>query len=63
VAIAEAAGARVVVNAPFPGYGPQKRFAEEACRNDWVLNIDADEVVSPALRDEIARLFAQKAGR
>lgn len=58
VAIAEAAGARVVVNAPFPGYGPQKRFAEEACRNDWVLNIDADEVVSPALRDEIARLFA-----
>jgi glycosyltransferase involved in cell wall biosynthesis len=58
VAIAEAAGARVIVNAPFPGYGPQKRFAEEACRNDWVLNIDADEVVSPELRDEIGRLFA-----
>jgi glycosyltransferase involved in cell wall biosynthesis len=58
VAIAEAAGARVIVNAPFPGYGPQKRFAEEACRNDWVLNIDADEVVLPALRDEITRLFS-----
>lgn len=58
VAIAEAAGARVIVNSPFPGYGPQKRFAEETCRNNWVLNIDADEVVSPALREEIVRLFS-----
>ena len=58
VLIAERAGARVVKNSPFPGYGPQKRLAEEACRNDWVLNIDADEVVSPALREEITQLFS-----
>ncbi len=57
VAVAEAAGARVIVN-PWPGYGPQKRFAEEQCREPWVLNIDADEVVSPALRAEIEALFA-----
>jgi glycosyltransferase involved in cell wall biosynthesis len=57
VAIAQAAGARVVVNVPWPGYGPQKRFAEDLCRHDWVLNLDADEVVTPALAREIAALM------
>src|SRR6185295_808776 len=33
------------------------RFAEDQCRNHWVLNIDADEVVSPALADEISALL------
>ena len=42
----------------WPGYGPQKRFAEEQCRHRWILNIDADEVVTPALSDEIRALFA-----
>ena len=55
--IARAHGARVIVNAPFPGYGPQKRFAEDACAHDWTLNIDADEVISPELRAEIAALL------
>jgi glycosyltransferase involved in cell wall biosynthesis len=56
-AIAEKLGARVVFN-PWPGYGQQKRFAEEQCRHDWLLNIDADEVVPSDLADEIAALFA-----
>ena len=41
-----ALGARVIYN-PWPGYGPQKRFAEEQCRHTWLLNLDADEVVPP----------------
>ncbi|MGF1501929.1 MAG: glycosyltransferase family 2 protein [Paracoccaceae bacterium] len=56
-AIAEAAGARVELR-DWEGYGPQKAFAEGLCRHDWVLNVDADEVVSPALRSAIAALFA-----
>ncbi|MEJ1463078.1 MAG: glycosyltransferase, partial [Candidatus Sedimenticola sp. (ex Thyasira tokunagai)] len=36
--IAEARGARVLFN-EWPGYGQQKRFAEEQCRNRWLLNI------------------------
>lgn len=56
-AVAEARGAHVVHN-PWPGYGPQKRFAEDQCRNDWLLNIDADEAVTPALAAEIEALFA-----
>ena len=56
--IAEEHGARVVFN-EWPGYGPQKRFAEDQCRHDWLLNLDADEVVSPGLAGEIRALFAQ----
>ncbi|MEQ9408308.1 MAG: glycosyltransferase family 2 protein [Fuerstiella sp.] len=52
VDVARAAGARVLFR-EWNGYGPQKRFAEEQCRNKWVLNLDADEEVSPELADEI----------
>jgi glycosyltransferase involved in cell wall biosynthesis len=55
--LARKAGARVFEH-PFPGYGPQKRFAESKCRHPWLLNLDADEVVSPELRSEIASMFS-----
>src|SRR3954462_15727335 len=51
-AVAAALGARVIHN-PGPGYGPQKRFAEDQCRHPWLLNLDADEVVPPHLNNEI----------
>jgi len=57
-AIAEGLGARVIFN-PWPGYGQQKRFGEDQCRHEWLLNLDADEELSPALREEIKALFAQ----
>lgn len=57
IAIAEAAGARVL-RQEWLGNGRQKRFAEDQCRNDFLLDLDADEVVSPALAEEIRRLFA-----
>ena len=57
VALAEAEGARVVHQA-WLGYGAQKRFAEEQCRNDWLLSLDADEVISPAFAAELNALFA-----
>jgi glycosyltransferase involved in cell wall biosynthesis len=37
----------------FEGYGVQKQFAIEKASNDWVLVIDADEVVSIPLANEI----------
>jgi glycosyltransferase involved in cell wall biosynthesis len=52
-----AEGARVVHN-DWPGFGAQKRFGEALCRNDWILNIDADEVVTPELAAELRGLFA-----
>jgi glycosyltransferase involved in cell wall biosynthesis len=58
VAVSEALGARVVFN-EWRGYGPQKVFGERLCRNDWLLNLDADEEVSPELATEIQSLFVQ----
>lgn len=60
VAVSESLGARVLYN-PWPGYGPQKRFGEDQCRNDWILNLDADEIISPQLRDEIIAAFSSGA--
>ena len=54
--IAEAAGARVVVNAPWPGFVAQRDFATRAARHDWVLALDADERVGRALYEEIETL-------
>lgn len=56
-AIARSLGARVIHN-DWPGYGLQKRYAEEQCRHMWLLNLDADEVVPRDLADEIRTLFA-----
>jgi glycosyltransferase involved in cell wall biosynthesis len=49
-------GARVVTR-EWEGYGPQKRYAESLCVFPWLLNLDADESVSPELRAEIVALF------
>ncbi|HEY6898993.1 MAG TPA: glycosyltransferase family 2 protein [Puia sp.] len=37
----------------FDGYGTQKRHAVSLAKNDWVLCLDADEVLSEQLVDEI----------
>lgn len=47
---------------PWPGYVAQKAFGLELCTSEWVLNLDADEEVSPELRDEIQELLAQDDG-
>lgn len=57
VKVSEALGARTHFRA-WTGYGPQKVYGESLCRNDWLLNIDADEEISPQLGDEIRELFA-----
>jgi len=54
--IAEAAGARVIVNAPWPGFAAQREFATRAAHHDWVLALDADERVGAALREEVLAL-------
>ena len=55
--IAGSLGARVMHH-EWSGYGLQKRFGEEQCKNRWLLNIDADEEVTPELEKEIRILFA-----
>ena len=46
-----------VFNNDWKGFGQQKIFGENLCRNQWILNIDADEEVSKELSQEIIAIF------
>ena len=48
-----------VIECEWRGFGPQKQFAVEQARNDWVLCVDADERVSPELAASIAQALLQ----
>lgn len=50
-------GATKVLFHEWPGYGPQKVYAENLCKHRWLLNLDADEACSPALVEEVKALF------
>jgi glycosyltransferase involved in cell wall biosynthesis len=53
--LARAAGARVE-HQDFLGFGPQKRRAVALARHDWVLSIDADEVLDEVAASAISAL-------
>ena len=55
VSIAESFGCRVFKRT-FGGFGTQKQFAVSKAINHWILNIDADEVLTDALIEEIKQL-------
>lgn len=57
VEIARAHGARIF-HEPWRGYGPQVNSALDKCTCPWILNLDADEEVSPALAHEIRALLS-----
>ena len=57
VAICTELGAKVHVR-DWPGYGPQKNRALNLATGDWVLSLDADERISPELRNEIRAALA-----
>lgn len=50
--IASRHGARVIQR-EWPGFVAQRNFAKEQTRGDWILWVDADEVVPPALKMEM----------
>jgi glycosyltransferase involved in cell wall biosynthesis len=59
VEICGTSGCRVISH-PFEGYGQQKQFGVEQAGNNWILSLDADEVVSPDLKQEIIALMRQE---
>ncbi len=56
VEIAQRLGARVI-HQKWLGNGHQKRVGEAACQNEWLLDLDADEIISPELAAEIRTAF------
>jgi hypothetical protein len=57
VELARTAGARVVER-PWRGFGAQRNIAIDSTGADWILEIDADERVTPRLRAEIEAFLA-----
>jgi glycosyltransferase involved in cell wall biosynthesis len=57
LALAQAAGAAVHTRT-WTGWIDQKNYAASLAANDWVLSLDADERITPALASEIRALVA-----
>ena len=57
IEIARGFGAKTSYHA-FGGHGEQKNVALDLCTSDWVLLLDADEVLTPELQTEIRQLLA-----
>jgi len=58
--IAKSFGAKLEITADWPGFGPQKNRALNLATQEWVLSIDADERVTPALKEEILKVISSK---
>jgi len=56
VAISRQMGAQVYEH-DWPGFGPQKNRALSYASKEWVFSIDADERVTPELREEIETIL------
>ena len=59
--IAEQYGAKFYQNTDWPGFGKQRQLAQEYVTSDYVLWLDADERVTPELRQSIQAAIAQDA--
>ena len=57
IEIAQSFAAKTSYHA-FGGHGEQKNVALDLCTSDWILLLDADEVLTPALQREIRDLLA-----
>jgi len=53
VALCREKGARVEITSDWQGFGYQKNRALNLAKGEWVLSVDADEVLSPLLAKEI----------
>ena len=47
-----------IIQKEFSGFGKLRNFAVEQCANQWILSVDADERVTPELREEIRSKLA-----
>ena len=59
--VAEQYGAKFYQNTDWPGFGKQRQLAQQYVTSDYVLWLDADERVTPELRQSIQAAIAQDA--
>ncbi len=58
VQIAQECGAKVF-SERWRGFGPQKDWGVQQASHDWILSLDADEVLSEVAQQEVIQMFSQ----
>ena len=49
----------VFLSSTFKGFGPTHNMASSRAKNDWILSIDSDEILSSALQNELQDIQLQ----
>lgn len=62
LSICEEFRAKILVNRDWQGFGFQKNLALQQATGDWILSVDADERISPALQQLIKDTLASPTG-
>lgn len=60
LAIAKAFANVSIYHSPFMGFGPLRNLAAKKAKNDWILALDSDEIVSDELARELLYLPLQR---
>ncbi|WP_228284753.1 glycosyltransferase family 2 protein [Acinetobacter pollinis] len=55
--LVQQAGGQWYRNTNWPGFGKQRQIAQQYATGDWILALDADEEITPHLRDSILEVI------
>lgn len=58
--LVEEMGGKWYVNTPWPGFGKQRQIAQSYATGDWILALDADEIITEELKNSILEVIQQK---
>ncbi|MEK7163790.1 MAG: glycosyltransferase family 2 protein [Patescibacteria group bacterium] len=56
--IAQECGARIIKSVPGSGYDQYRNAGLKSAKSDWILYVDADERVTPLLKQEIEQIIS-----
>lgn len=59
-AYVESLGGKWYVNTPWPGFGKQRQIAQRYATGDWIMALDADEVITDELKQSILNAIQQQ---
>lgn len=58
--LVEQYGGKWYVNTHWPGFGKQRQIAQSYANGDWILALDADEEITPELKQSISDIILDK---
>ena len=62
VEVAKSFGAKVILADNKPVFHINKQLAIDECQGEWILQLDADEIIPPELKEEISQIIRKEVG-